>query len=136
MFKKVKVNKLEFLLKTVQTEQKNIKHRMEFISNRNKLLSENLRKIFTIWNNFFKGVAVVVSIGITTAITAVTRVLYIDDGYKWSFSTVFIGGIVYLVVTGLLIWGSWALINTLLTEKIDNIFLRTSENEEREEELT
>lgn len=135
MFEKVKVNKTEFLLTKISTKQKSIENRMEFISNRSDLLAKNLRKVFAVWNNFFKGLAVVFSVGITTAVTIGTRHLYLTNG-KWPFSTIVIGTICYLIVNAVLIWVLWALINTLLTEKVNNIFLGTEKETEEETETT
>jgi len=123
---KVKPNEIESKIFSFGRKLKDIekgfsekyKNRLEYLEQQNKKLSQGLKKVFKIWDSFFKTLAVFVSIGITTTITIITRNLYYTNG-KWDFSLVVIYFcIVYLLINTVAIWCSWILINNLLVDKI------------------
>ena len=115
MVEKLKTDKKE--LKDYK-EKRQSKLRMDHIQDQIKVINRNLRRVYDIWDGFFKTVGVIVSVIIAGWITWTTRNLYMYNG-KWTFGTVFIGGIIYVLVLTLLLWLVWATVNALLVNKCE-----------------
>lgn len=103
----------------IQQEQINrLETKIEHLQAVNKVISRNVKKIFTIWDRFFKTLGTLISIGVATAVTYVTRDLYYHNG-KWDFSVIFFGGLIYLIVVAGGVWLTWYLVDKLLIKKIE-----------------
>lgn len=112
-------DRAEYMARRLPQKVKSLEGTVEHLNAQHRVMRRNLTKIFGIWNAWFKTLGVIVSFVIATVVTCATRTLYYDDGTRWSFSMVFFGGVIYLIVLALGIWVTWILTNTFLIKKIE-----------------
>lgn len=108
---------LEYKLDRSGKRLDNIENKIEHLYSISAVLNKNLRKIFSIWDNFFKFIGVAVSLTVAALITLATRSWYYTNG-KWDFGVVVGCGLLYIVITALGIGLTCFLVNTLLVKKI------------------
>ena len=116
--KNIKVTENEKEIKGLQSEVKKMSNIMDHLRSQNRVLTTNIKKIFKIWDGFFKTMGVVFSIGVVSMLMYCTRDLYYLNG-KWDFAVVFVGGILFLGLLGALIAGVWYIVNEALINKFE-----------------
>lgn len=92
--------------------------RIEHVNNRVDRIYTHLRKIFSIWDGFFKTVGVAIGIALEIFVIWLTRSWYYTNG-KWSFGTVFFGGVVFVIVLIAIVWGVFKATNALLINRVE-----------------
>jgi len=101
-----------------RTRQPSVNTKIDHINTRINRINTHLRKIFSIWDGFFKTVGVGVGIALEIFVIWLTRSWYYTNG-KWSFGIVFFGGVVFVIVLIAIIWGVFKATNALLINRVE-----------------
>ena len=95
--------------------------RLEIVTEHQKsqitVINTGLKKIYKIWDCFFRTFGTLVSLGLAFLTLAKTRKLYYLNG-KWSFGTILLGVMIFCIVFFGLQWLTWYLFNKFLINKI------------------
>ena len=102
------------MMKMMERQGKLIQHLQSQINVANR----NLRKIYNIWDSFFKTAGTLVLVCLEVTIFMATKHLYDLNG-KWHFGRIVFGGICYVIVTVLGLIFIWWITNKLLINRVE-----------------
>ena len=108
---------LEHQVKQLAVTSNNLTQNVKSLYKQVGNINSNIRKIYSIWDGFFKTVGVLGSLALVIWLTWLTRGLYYLDG-KWKFGTIVMGTIVFIIVLALLILLVYVIVNALLVNKM------------------
>lgn len=90
----------EYKLGRLQREQKNLENKVEHLYDLNNSINRNINQMFGMWNAVCTMISIIVGLILATVVTMGASAIYYGIAGKWTFFSVVVFVVVYLVVLG------------------------------------
>ena len=118
--KPTKADMKQFEIDKKQNELiKKQKEAIEYVKDQLRVINKKVKKIYTIWDGFFKTLGVVVSLALAIFVTAIAKNIYykaIVENGCWKFVAVCLFVVLFLVIVVAGVMFTWWLVGKCLVQ--------------------